>query len=114
MTTQTIKVEVPEGYRLKKQVESTHNGGNYAVFELEKIQPSRIVFDEITDGTQDIDADYYIKYKWWREVKETDIAVNNDFHKLSLSVEQCRKFFNGTVTSRLEVFQLVEDFIKDK
>ena len=55
---------------------------------VEKIQPRRIAFDEITDGTQDIDADYYIKYKWWREVKENDLSLTNDEPKLSLSVSQ--------------------------
>ena len=51
---------------------------------VEKIQPRRISFDEITDGTQDIDADYYIKYKWWSEVEETEEP------KLSLSVKELR------------------------
>ena len=59
---------------------------NYLI--VEKIQPRRIAFDEITDGTQDIDADYYIKYKWWREVKENDLSLTNDEPKLSLSVSQ--------------------------
>lgn len=34
--------------------------------------------------------------------------------KLSLSLEQCKKFFNGTIRGRLEVVHIIEDFVKGK
>ena len=86
MKTQTIEVEgLPEGWKavahrkpLKDEYilygdEICKPKGlmNRPWLIVEKIQPRRISFDEITDGTQNIDEDYYIKYKWWREVKET-------------------------------------------
>lgn len=79
MKTQTIEVEgLPEGFEIntiainaKEKVSQCFNTVQ-ATIHLKKIQPRRISFDEITDGTQNIDEDYYINYKWWREVKETD------------------------------------------
>ncbi len=94
------------------------------ILGIEKIQPRRIVFYEITDGTENIDEDYYIKYKWWREVKETDIPLNNDEPKLSLSVDECRnvrsliKDFENlgwfVNPARSLLLQKITEFIKDK
>ena len=73
MKTQTIEVELPEGCRINsKGTVRSYDYGDILCFNLERIHPRRISFDEITDGTQNIDEDYYIKYKWWREVKETN------------------------------------------
>ncbi len=101
MKTETIEVEgLPEGW---KAVEIRVDPDQYnkyvgddgclyweAKVKMEKIQPRRIAFDEITDGTQNLDEDYYHKSTWWREVKENDIPLTSEEPKLSLSVEECR------------------------
>lgn len=79
---------------------------------IEKIQPHRISFDEITDGTQDIDADYYIKSKWWREVKETNIPLNKEEPKLSLSVNDCKSLLS--TNDNYASYHKIQEFIKDK
>lgn len=136
MTTQTIEVEgLPEGWKVKEY--RMPNKGDYFWYQnrvcvasgsfidqrliIEKIQPRRIVLEEISkeeyhrlfndERCSDI---YNMRGSYWRYVKENDLSLTNEEPKLSLSVAQCKKFFNGTITDRLEVFQLVEDFIKDK
>ena len=66
-------------------------------FIVEKIQPRRIVLEEISkeeyhrlfndERCSDI---YNMRGSYWREVKETDIPLNNNDLKLSLSVDECR------------------------
>lgn len=169
MKTQTIEVEgLPEGWKAKEVRIDPDQYNKYvgddgflyweAKIKMEKIQPRRIVLEEISkeeyhrlfndERCPDI---YNMRCSYWREVKKTDIPLTNeepklsltkkdmldliehlklggqlnpkiaefvDYEqpepKLSLSVEQCKKFFNGTITGRLEVFQLIENFIKDK
>lgn len=122
MTTQTIEVEgLPKGYEVnsitvnaKENVSQCFNTVQ-ATIHLKKIQPKRVVLEEVEHGTHEV-AFHNDDGCWtyWRYVKENDLSLTNEEPKLSLSVAQCKKFFNGTITGRLEVFQLVEDFIKDK
>ena len=130
MTTQTIEVEgLPEGwkavaYRKPIRGERVFNNGVIKIAPngmigcwliVEKIQPRRVVLEEVEHGTHEVAfTNYDGCWTYWRYVKENDLSLTNAEPKLSLSVEQCKKFFNGTITDRLEVFQLVEDFIKDK
>ena len=97
---------------------------------VEKIQPRRIVLEETSEvrkvnrydwaeidgvvSTWNIPATSACEYKIWREVKATDIPLTNDEPKLSLSVEQCKKFIDGSIRDRSNFFQLVCEFIKDK
>mgnify|MGYP003431697880 FL=1 len=64
---------------------------------IEKIQPRRIVLEETEEkylGCQTLYIDgteiMIMTNKTWREVKETDIPLNNNDLKLSLSVDECR------------------------
>lgn len=64
---------------------------------VEKIQPRRIVLEETEEkylGCQTLYIDgteiMIMTNKIWREVKETDIPLNSDEPKLSLSVDECR------------------------
>ena len=64
---------------------------------VEKIQPRRIVLEETEEkylGCQTLYIDgteiMIMTNKTWREVKETDIPLNNNDLKLSLSVDECR------------------------
>ena len=64
---------------------------------IEKIQPRRIVLEETEEkylGCQTLHIDgteiMIMTNKTWREVKETDIPLNNNDLKLSLSVDECR------------------------
>ena len=64
---------------------------------VEKIQPRRIVLEETEEkylGCQTLHIDgteiMIMTNKTWREVKETDIPLNNNDLKLSLSVDECR------------------------
>ena len=68
-----------------------------AKIKLEKIQPRRIVLEEISkeeyhrlfndERCSDI---YNMRGSYWHEVKKTDIPLNNNDLKLSLSVDECR------------------------
>ena len=94
-----------------KVVTNSFSKTEHPVLIVEKIQPRRMAFDEITDGTQAIVADYYIKYKWWREVRESDIPLNSEDPKLSLSVAELIDASKRTWPDYLEV--KIEKFIKE-
>ena len=98
---------------------------------VEKIQPRRIVLEETEEkylGCQTLHIDgteiMIMTNKTWREVKETDIPLNSDEPKLSLSVDECRNvrslikdfenlgwFINP---ARALLLQKITEFIKDK
>lgn len=80
---------------------------------VEKIQPHRISFEEITDGTQNIDEDYYIKYKWWREVKETDIPLINEDANVKMGVSQGDGGYYPTLELNVKELRNVRSLIKD-
>ena len=78
-----------------------------AKIKLEKIQPRRIVLEETNEERRICYGEWYEsqegklmrwpyggktdgKHRVWREVKETDIPLNSDEPKLSLSVDECR------------------------
>ena len=89
MKTQTIEVEgLPEGFEVKSLkihvppetlMQITKNNHHYnltidlvrsnADVVLQKIQPLRMSLEEITDKTQDINKDYYIRYYSFTEFK---------------------------------------------
>ena len=99
-----IEIEgLPEGFEINSV---TINAGEtisqcfntiQATIHLKKIKPRRIVLEEISkeeyhrlfndERCSDI---YNMRGSYWREVKETDIPLNSDEPKLSLSVDECR------------------------
>lgn len=126
MTKQTIEVEVPEGWKLTKlkipagciekfgtSTISSHNIRG-AFFDLEKIQPNRIVLEETleetNEGIQHFSCSNSIqmtftntKYKW-REATETEEP------KLSLSVAECKDL---QVIYDVKLSKKIQDFIKE-
>lgn len=80
---------------------------------VERIKPYRISFYEITDGTQNIDEDYYIKYKWWREVKETDIPLINEDANVKMGVSQGDGGYYPTLELNVKELRNVRSLIKD-
>ena len=108
MTKQTIEVEgLPEGWKAVGMLVDPDQYNKYvgddgflyweAKIKLEKIQPRRIVLEETEEkylGCQTLHIDgteiMIMTNKTWREVKETDIPLNNNDLKLSLSVDECR------------------------
>ena len=76
-------------------------------FIVEKIKPRRIVLEETNEERRICYGEWYEsqegklmrwpyggktdgKHRVWREAKETDIPLNSDEPKLSLSVDECR------------------------
>lgn len=127
MTTQTIKVEVPEGMEIDKTTSHIVDENIYMI-RLQKIQPRRIVLDETAEVRKVKRNEYYIdrkgnlafwsincesieKYNIVREVKETDIPLTNEEPKLSLSVAECKRIVNCTAP---DVVSRILEFIKDK
>jgi len=133
MTNQTIKVEgLPEGW---KAVEIRVDPDQYnkyigddgfmywkAKIKMEKIQPRRIVLEETeeenpryTSGLHETqflangDVRIHNLKKKWREVKETDIPLNSDEPKLSLSVSEVKTIFGCDFALLVKI----EKFIKE-
>ena len=75
-----------------------------AKIKMEKIQPRRMIFDEIMDHSTIETTDLLINGVWCREVKETDEP------KLSLSICECKGLFEGNQPA----INKVKQFIKDK
>lgn len=73
---------------------------------IKKKQPRRIVLEES-------DYDVSVKYdgRYWRIVKESDLSLNNEEPKLSLSVDECRKLYQYMDNS---VLIKLREFLKDK
>lgn len=71
-----VNVYVPPDYLMKLDSRTQHYDPTIDLLRvtgdviLQKSQPSEIRFVEILDGSQDANKDYYLNYKWWREVKE--------------------------------------------
>ena len=91
---------------------------------IEKIQPRRIVLEEteelmnieylsqniVLSNDMDNVAQIAIKSrKVWREVKETDLSLNSDDAKLSLSVAEC----NCLATNNNLLANKLKKFIKE-
>ena len=99
MKTQTIEVEgLPEGwkavaYRVPVNGENFFYDGKICndknqrseYLIVEKIQPHRIVLEEVIDQSDIKVYDHQINGIWFRKVKETDIPLTNDEHYLKLS-----------------------------
>ena len=142
MTKQTIEVEgLPEGWKAVGMLVDPDQYNKYvgddgflyweAKIKLEKIQPRRIVLEEISkeeyhrlfndERCSDI---YNMRGSYWREVKETDIPLTNNEPKLSLGVDECRnvrsliKDFENlgwfVNPARSLLLQKITEFIKDK
>lgn len=141
MTTQTI--EVPDGYKIKCEgTVRSYDLGDVLCFQLKKIQPRRIVLEDTGEFRQALTGEWWLssdelsyyhnnsksptilKYKIFREIKETDITLNSAEPKLSLSVDECRNvrslikdfqnlgwFINP---ERALLLQKITEFIKDK
>ena len=103
-------------------------GSTVGVLIVEKIQPRRIVLEETGEERKICYGEWYEtsehklmrwpyggktdgRHKVWREVKENDLSLTNAEHKLSLSVDQCRKLFCNLDK---DVMKLLREFIKDK
>lgn len=128
---------LPEGYRAVayripnfgeyyvdsfEKITEYRGGHGFKKLIVEKIQPRRIVLEEISkeeyhrlfndERCSDI---YNMRGSYWREVKETDIPLNSDEPKLSLSVDECKKLMRimeGFNVSDLSV--KVHEFLKVK
>ena len=143
MKTQNIEVEgLSEGWEVEKLVLRARIENNEtemivaSLVTLKKIQPRRMVLEETGEEMTYpingymygyIDGAGFVKYKIFREVKETDIPLNNDEPnvkmgvsqgddepKLELSVEQCKKLCSKELRRVEEVIHVVREFIKDK
>jgi len=131
MTKQTIEVYVPNGYEISK-IEYFSDSQYIKVRIKEKIQPRRIVLEFTNEKRKLRERDYFIddrgflgqwrnlgssgdEYTILREVKETDLSLNSDEPKLSLSVDECKYIlgkFQPAVT--LNIYDRLREFIKDK
>lgn len=137
MKTQTIEVEgLPEGWKAvayrrpmvgeyylhngqAKYCESLHSS-EWLI--IQKIQPRRIVLEETEEENQRYASGlretqflangdvrlHNLKYKW-REVKETDIPLNSDDPKLSLSVDECKNI----IVESNNLGKKIDEFIKE-
>ncbi len=161
MTTQKIEIEgLPEGWKAKefrlgeinepyfdpatKSICRLLLGSTVGVLIVEKIQPSRIVFESTTESRKAKFGDWIYNngaieqwrsekksqstYKIWREVKETDIPLTKeepnvkigvsqgdvDEPKLSLSVDQCKQLCSRNFNLVQEIMSIAREFIKDK
>lgn len=91
---------------------------------VEKIQPRRIVLEETNEERRICYGEWYEsqegklmrwpyggktdgKHRVWREVKETDIPLNSDEPKLSLSVDECKEAMR-----KLETFNVTDLSVK--
>lgn len=93
-------------------------------FIVEKIQPRRIVLEETNEERRICYGEWYEsqegklmrwpyggktdgKHRVWLEVKETDIPLNSDEPKLSLSVDECKEAMR-----KLETFNVTDLSVK--
>jgi len=120
MKTQTIQVEgLPEGLKIES-IEIMPSGFGdksglslMAMVKVEKIQPRRIVLEEIESRT-DIN-NLFINGKWWREVKENDLSLTKKDDKVSLCPAEWDLVLNHLFKSRLDstLFDKLVKFIKE-
>jgi len=136
MTKQTIEVEgLPEGWRIVSKkfyypcahTDMTEKSAFQINVYCEKIKPREVRFVETgevfhlrgsgyrvySNGVIQFIEDASgsdIGQKIWREVKETDITLNSDEPKLSLSVDECK-----ALCKRLDILVVrkIEKFIKE-
>jgi len=97
---------------------------------VEKIQPRRIVLEQIPMDSVKLgdfmrppgshallpvgSEGYNESYAFLREVNETDLSLNSDEPKLSLSVDECKYIlgkFQSAVT--LNIYDRLREFIKE-
>lgn len=129
MTTQTIEVDVPNGYEISK-IDYFSDSQYIKVRLKEKIQLRRIVLEQLRcdykvmpgefygdeiagfcrNNHDDVEMTLHLPKTIWREVKETDIPLTNDEPKLSLSVGECRDL----IICEAKVWNKLDKFIKDK
>ena len=56
-------------------------------------------------------------YRIWREVNESDLSLNNDEHKLSLSIDECREiehYYLSWNVKKKGLINKITEFLKDK
>ena len=103
MTTQTIEVDVPNGYEISK-IEYFSDSQYIKVRIKEKIQPRRIVLESTTESRKAKFGDWIYNngaieqwrsekesqstYQIWREVKETAIPLTNEDANVKMGVSQ--------------------------
>ena len=110
MTKQMIEVE---GYVIVEDSIIKHfDNGDYVLIKVEKIQPRRIVLEETVQGKHErAFFDDNNMWTYWREVKESAIALNSDEAKLSLSVAEVKE-----LTSQIwpkDIIYKINKFIKE-
>ena len=83
---------------------------------VEKIQPRRIVLEETEEkylGCQTLYIDgteiMIMTNKTWREVKETDIPLNNNDLKLSLSVDEAKEIYTYNILINQKIIKFIKE-----
>jgi len=141
MTKQTIEVDVPKGWkavayrapligdyyvRINGEVDKADHNFEYARLVVEKIQPRRMVLEE----TEEDNLHHGIENSWcnqhfcnglilfqqpkrWREVKEPDLSLTNDEHKLEIYAEDAKELLNY-LPNNTEFYAKLREFIGDK
>ena len=86
---------------------------------VEKIQPRRIVLEETEEkylGCQTLYIDgteiMIMTNKTWREVKESDLSLNKDEPKLSLSVGDVKRILSNTLYCE-DIVNRMREFLKE-
>ena len=126
-----IEVEgLPEGYVITKVTYnptpqlSEHN--NFKI-SYEKIKTRRIVLEETNEIRRVRENEFFEmngmiqqssalstsdQYRIWREVKGTDLSLNSEEPKLSLSVDECKDLMNPKRDVTL-ISRKIQQFIKE-
>lgn len=130
MKTQTIEVEgLPKGYKpvafriglkgelafdCNRVIEITGNRTKFPCLIIEKIQSRRIVLEETDEDDSDISFhDSTGTYTYWRQVKETDIPLNNEEPKLSLSLDKCIELVRYGMMVDLPIQNEIREFVTE-
>lgn len=130
MKTQTIEVEgLPDGFklcdidipaRMITQIDSNILRTSFAiVITLEKIQPRKIVLEEISKEEyyrlfhdEQCTEIYNLQRSHWKQVKETDLSLNSDEPYKKLSVDDARELLNY-LPKNTEFYGELVEFIKE-
>jgi len=137
----TIEIEgLPEGYEIEKVIIKDKmpclNGSIASSVYVKKKQPRRIVLEETDEVRLVSPGEHYgyvedkiyigmwpapncslRSYRIWREVNESDLSLNNDEHKLSLSIDECREiehYYLSWNVKKKGLINKITEFLKDK
>ena len=133
MTKQTIEVEgLPEGLKAvafriglngelafdcNRVIEITGNCTKFPCLIVKKIQPRRIVLEEISKEEyyrlfhdEQCTEIYNLQRSYWKQVNENEVPLTNGEDKLSLSLDECKRIVNCTAP---DVVSRILDFINN-